>query len=78
MFALIEGTRVAQVESETFPVAPPLKWIECPDHVIPEWTYSDGKFSPQPPRPTTPNPEPTLIDLRAQLDSLAAKIAALK
>jgi len=35
--------RVAQVESTTFEVAPPLNWVDCPDDCVADfWYYKDG------------------------------------
>jgi hypothetical protein len=35
--------RVAQVEVETFDVAPPLYWVDCPaDCEADQWYYKDG------------------------------------
>ena len=51
--------RVAQVESTTFEVCPPLFWVECADNVNAEEWYFDGATStilqipapaPRPPR----------------------------
>lgn len=57
--ALIEPSgRVAQVEAADFPVAPPLRWVECPDEAKPETHYFDGAavvakpVQPPPPIPT--------------------------
>jgi len=44
MKALILDTQVCQVETESFPVAEPLVWIECPADCTTEWTYVDGVF----------------------------------
>ena len=48
------GERVAQVESDnqTFPVANPLFWIDCPDDCVADvWWYYQGscQLIPQPP-----------------------------
>lgn len=47
-FSLIEPSgRVAQVvdgESGCFPVAKPLKWVECPPGVSPEYTFDGAIF----------------------------------
>jgi hypothetical protein len=37
------GERVAQVEQNTFEVAPPLFWIDCPDDCVADvWWYYNG------------------------------------
>lgn len=41
-YALIEGSRIAQVSSEPFPVAPPLVWVEVADDTTERDTYIDG------------------------------------
>lgn len=49
MFALIEGTRIAQISAEPFPVAPPLVWVEVADDTAEMDGYIDGavvKFIP--------------------------------
>lgn len=44
LYALIElPNRVAQVEKEPFPVAPPLRWVECEDAATPETHIFDGE-----------------------------------
>lgn len=51
MFALIapqEGNRICQIESDTFEVAPPLFWAECPPEATTAWTYENGAFVPPP------------------------------
>ena len=42
MKALIEGTRVAQLASETFPVAAPLIWAGVPDDTTLQDTFVNG------------------------------------
>jgi hypothetical protein len=56
---------------------PALVWIPIPDGeaVAEGWTHSDGVFAAPPVVP--PPPEPTLSELQAQLQALAARIAAL-
>ena len=40
-----EGSRVAAVVEEEFPVAEPLYWIDCPnDCVQDKWIYVDNSF----------------------------------
>lgn len=53
------GERVAQVEAQTFEVAAPLFWTDCPDDCVADvWWYYNGvcEIIPAPPEPT---PEPT-------------------
>lgn len=54
--ALIEGSRIAQVESATFPVALPLRWVDCALDVKPETHYWNGTAC-------VPNPAPTPLPL---------------
>lgn len=46
-----EDNRVAQVADtikDTFEVAPPLKWIQCPDDVVADrYTYDGTTFTPK-------------------------------
>ena len=65
--ALIHAERVCQIEAadKTFPVAPELRWVDCPDDVTTQHTYVGGVFVVVPP--------PPVIDGRAGLrESLAA------
>lgn len=53
------GNRVAEVEQDTFPVAPPLFWTPCADDVVADQFYwADGDILPVPqplvPEPVTP------------------------
>lgn len=53
------GERIAQVEQNTFEVAPPLHWVDCPDNCVADvWWYYNGTCEeiPQPPQPD-PIPE---------------------
>ncbi len=51
------GDRVAEVEQDTFPVAPPLFWTPCADGVVPDQFYwADGEILPVPPTPPPPPP----------------------
>lgn len=55
-----ENFRIAQVSPESFEVAAPLFWVECPeDCLADQWTYVDGNFVPPPP---PPEPEPTPLE----------------
>lgn len=50
-YALVHNGRVAQVAKASFPVAPPLYWLEIPDgvRVAPEWTYNGMFIAPSAP-----------------------------
>lgn len=56
-YALVEQSgRVAQVQAQQFPVAPPLQWVQCADSVTPEWTYNGTSFvPPAPPQVVIPS-----------------------
>lgn len=48
------GERIAQVEQNEFPVAPPLHWVACPDDCVADiWWYYNGtcEVMPTPPEP---------------------------
>jgi len=48
--------RIAEVEQESFPVAAPMHWIDCPDNCKADlWYYKDGQVNPRP--PCVPEPE---------------------
>jgi hypothetical protein len=50
------GERVAQVEAQSFEVAAPLFWIDCPDDCVADvWWYYNGTCEVM---PTPPEPEP--------------------
>ena len=55
-------------------------WHDVTDYADVEvlWTYEDGAFHPPPP-PALPSPlpEPSVADLKRQLDALAAQIERL-
>ena len=52
------GDRVAEVNENEFPVAPPLFWTDCADDVVAdEWYWNEGQFYPVP----TP-PPPSFVD----------------
>jgi hypothetical protein len=72
-----ENNRICQVESQDFPVAKPLFWLDCSDNITTAWTYVDGTFV----EPVIPEPvviaEPTKNELLAELELLTAKIKAL-
>ncbi len=46
MKALIQNSKVIQIETEAFPVHPSLEWVECDGSVAVGYLYSDGTFSP--------------------------------
>lgn len=49
MKALILDSQIVEVVQESFPVAPALTWIDCPEVCTTAWTYVDGQFvEPQP------------------------------
>lgn len=51
------GSRVAQVNNEIFPVAPPLFWVDCPNNCVADlWYYLEGKLyiKPLPPEDIAP------------------------
>lgn len=42
---VLDGYRVAQVESVTFPVGDPTYWLECSDGVVADyWYFKDGEI----------------------------------
>lgn len=53
------GSRVAEVEPDTFPVAPPLFWTPCADDVVADQFYwANGEILPV---PVPPVPEPVTL-----------------
>lgn len=44
MYALVSNEKVIQVESEMFPVAGLLTWIECNEDVKSGWHYINSEF----------------------------------
>tara|TARA_R110000772_G_scaffold3256_3_gene11763 strand:+ start:5660 stop:5863 length:204 start_codon:yes stop_codon:yes gene_type:complete len=39
------GCRVAEVALDSFPVAPPLFWVDCDDSIVADlYIYVDGQF----------------------------------
>lgn len=74
MFALVSGTRVAQVSGEKFPVAPPLIWVEFDPAVVDvttRWSYDPvtGTFLP----PAAP-PAPKADDVRTERDDRIERV----
>ena len=53
------GERIAQVSTETFPVAEPLYWVECADDVDPTTYYWNGSTCVA--KPTPPAQEYALV-----------------
>jgi hypothetical protein len=60
MFALVsplDGNRVLQIETNTFLVAEPFFWVECPDSCKENMFYINGEFINYiPPSPPVPLP----------------------
>lgn len=54
------GQRIAEVSQNTFPIAPPLFWVECADNVTAEgYCYVDNAcvvIPPNAPEPEQPQP----------------------
>jgi hypothetical protein len=74
--ALLHETRLCEVRAADFPVAPPLRWIDCADNVTPETHDFDGTNFVLKPAPPTSMPDPAVV-ARMQLDQderAAAKI----
>lgn len=46
MKALIVNEVVVQVEEQDFPVAPPFRWVDCPDDCVPGWTFYNQDLQP--------------------------------
>ncbi len=63
--ALVHEGQVIQVESKTFPVAPPLQWIVCPPETQPGMTVVDGQV-------VLPAPETAADALIVMLAGLAS------
>jgi hypothetical protein len=80
-YARIQAGFVAELFATDYDITtlfnPALVWVPIPEgETIAEgWSYSDGVFAAPPSVP--PPPEPTLSELQAQLQALAARIAAL-
>ena len=60
---ILNCQRVAQVEpdNQTFPVAEPLHWVDCPDDCQPDaWYFKDGQIAVMPsnvPKPSSGAPD---------------------
>ena len=58
---ILNCQRVAQVEpdNQTFPVAEPLYWFDCPDNCQADaWYFKDGQVAVKPQDAPNPNPQP--------------------
>ena len=58
---ILNCQRIAQVEpdNQTFPVAEPLYWFDCPDNCQADfWYFKDGQFAAKPQDAPNPNPQP--------------------
>jgi len=58
---ILNCQRVAQVEpdNQTFPVAEPLYWFDCPDNCQADvWYFKDGQVAVKPTDAPNPNPQP--------------------
>lgn len=65
-----DGARIVQVvdEKDEFPVAPPMRWIDCADDVTPETHYARGNVVTANPAPVIPPPSQRDVD---RADALA-------
>ena len=50
-----ENNRICEVKQIEFPVALPLYWLDCPDNVTTEWTYTKTGFNPPQVNPVDTN-----------------------
>jgi hypothetical protein len=58
LISLNENNRIVEVkpDNKSFPIAEPLKWVDCPNDCTSEWTYVDSQFiEPVPPLPVIPS-----------------------
>ena len=58
---ILNCQRIAQVEpdNQTFPVAEPLYWFDCPDNCQADfWYFKDGQFAAKPDNAPNPAPQP--------------------
>lgn len=44
-----EGNRIVEVASLSFPVAEPLFWVDCPDHINEGWKFNQNGTFTEPP-----------------------------
>jgi len=68
MWALIEGSRIAELAVDKFEVSSSLKWVDCDDSITEQHTYEGGAFI----EPSTPSPD-ELESHRISLIKLIAK-----
>lgn len=69
MKALIHESRVCEVRAEEFPVADPLRWVDCPPDATPESHHFDGdNVVAKPVR--VPSPEEAARTKLVELDQL--------
>jgi hypothetical protein len=72
-----ENNRIAEVAVQSFEVAQPLYWVDCPADCTTQWTYVNSTFLvPVIPEPVVIVP-PTKEQLLVELQALTAKIQAL-
>lgn len=65
---IIEDGVVAQVENESFPIAPPYYWVDCPDDIVAHrFHYRDGIFIPDPEPAPSPPDENMILSRRNEL-----------
>lgn len=57
-----EPVRVAQVSEQGFPVAPPLFWVDCEDHVCADLWYFDLQNQTILQMPEEPEPVQPAVD----------------
>lgn len=66
-----DGFRVAHVVDESYEVASPLFWVDCPDECVQDfWGYVDNKLvdiSPVPVEDPPATPPPPVIDTHIEL-----------
>jgi len=74
-----DGTRVAEVVApgREFPVAPPLRWLDCPDTVEPGWSWDGTSFSPPSPPPEPPTKDEAIDGAVAGDPALRGLVRAL-
>lgn len=63
MKALILNDKVIEVKEKDFPVAEPLKWVDCPDDCEPGWNYDPISGTVSEPIVPVPGDEELLIRL---------------
>jgi hypothetical protein len=64
-----QNNRIAQVEINSFDVAPPWYWVDCPDEVTSRWTYVNEEFiAPAVHIPTADENKATAMTILIQTD----------